>query len=101
MSGKYRSKDDLKKSPRGQGVEKYLTPRGLRILDALAEVAADKKAEPAQVAIAWLMARPSVTAPIASATSEAQLKSLVTAAELQLDQASIARLDAASAPDPT
>ena len=88
------------KSPRGQGVEKYLTPRGLRILDALAEVAADKKAEPAQVAIAWLMARPSVTAPIASATSEAQLKSLVTAAELQLDQASIARLDAASAPDP-
>ncbi len=100
LSGKYRSKDDLKKSPRGQGVEKYLTPRGLRILDALAEVAADKKAEPAQVALAWLMARPSVTAPIASATSEAQLKSLVAAAELQLDAASIARLDAASAPDP-
>ncbi len=100
LTGKYRSKADLTKSPRGQGVEKYLTPRGLRILAALDEVAADKKAEPAQVALAWLMARPGLTAPIASATSEAQLKTLVGAAALKLDAASIARLDTASAPDP-
>jgi aryl-alcohol dehydrogenase-like predicted oxidoreductase len=101
LSGKYRSKADLKKSPRGQGVEKYLTPRGLRILGALDEVAADKKAEPAQVALAWLMARPGLTAPISSATTRAQLDTLIGAARLKLDAAAIARLDTASTPDPT
>ena len=98
LSGKYRSADDLTKSPRGGGVKDYLNPRGFRILDALDAVAARHKAKPAEVALAWVMARPGVTAPIASATSVAQVDSLVRATELSLSEADMAALDQASAP---
>ena len=96
LTGKYRSEADLGKSPRGGGVKKYLDARGLGVLDALDEVAARHKATPAQVALAWLIARPSVTAPIASATSLDQLQDLVKATELKLDRQDIDALNAAS-----
>ncbi len=98
LTGKYRSQVDLSKSARGSDVEKYLDARGQRILAALDEVAAQYQATPARVAIAWLIAQPVVTAPIASATSLAQLAELVAAAALRLDAAAVARLNAASAP---
>ncbi|HEX9509800.1 MAG TPA: aldo/keto reductase [Puia sp.] len=97
LSGKYRSEADLSKSVRGGGVKKYLDERGLRILSALDEVAAQYKTTPASVAIAWLIARPSITAPIASATKAQQLTDLVKAAELTLDAQAIEWLDKASA----
>jgi aryl-alcohol dehydrogenase-like predicted oxidoreductase len=97
LSGKYRSRDDLGKSPRGSRVERMLDARGLRILAALDEVAAQHRSTPAAVALAWLIARPSVTAPIASATSLEQLKSLVEAVRLTLSSADIAALNDASA----
>lgn len=97
LSGKYRTEDDLGKSARGGGVKKYLDERGLRILGALDEVAARLSSTPARVALAWLMARPSVTAPIASATSLEQLRDLTRAAALELDDASLRLLDEASA----
>jgi aryl-alcohol dehydrogenase-like predicted oxidoreductase len=77
-------------------VEKYLTPRGTALLDALDKVAAAHASTPASVALAWLMGRPGVTAPIASATSSAQLKELIAAASLKLDAGSIKLLDQAS-----
>jgi aryl-alcohol dehydrogenase-like predicted oxidoreductase len=98
LTGKYRSDADLGKSPRGAGVKKYLDERGFRILAALDMVAARYESTPASVAIAWLIARPSVTAPIASATSLEQLESLVKATELSLDKTAISQLDEASAP---
>ena len=98
LTGKYRGADDLTKSPRGGGVKAYLNPRGFRILDALDAVAARHKAKPAEVALAWVIARPGVTAPISSATSVAQTDSLVRATELQLSAADMAELDQASAP---
>ncbi len=97
LTGKYRSEADLGKSKRGAGIKKYLNPRGFRILAALDEVAARHEAAPAQIALAWLIARPSVTAPIASATSVAQLNELTKAAQLKLDRDAIALLDKASA----
>jgi aryl-alcohol dehydrogenase-like predicted oxidoreductase len=97
LTGKYRSESDLAQGPRGQMVKKYLDERGLRILGALDEVAKKLHSKPGEVAIAWLIARPSITAPIASATSVGQLKELVDAANLQLDPASIKTLDEASA----
>jgi len=97
LSGKYRSEADLAKSARGQGVKKYLTPRGLRVLDALDAVAQRLNATPTQVALAWQIARPSVTAPIASATSLAQLADLVAAARLTLDADALRTLNEASA----
>jgi aryl-alcohol dehydrogenase-like predicted oxidoreductase len=97
LSGKYRSADDLGKSPRGTGVKGYLNPRGFRILDTLEAVAAGHKAKPAEVALAWVMARPAVTAPIASATSVDQVASLVRATELALSDADMKALDEASA----
>jgi aryl-alcohol dehydrogenase-like predicted oxidoreductase len=97
LSGKYRSEDDLKKSARGQGVKKYLDARGFRILDALDAVAAENASTPARVAIAWMIARPSITAPIASATSIEQLDDLIEATRLNLDADAIQRLDEASA----
>ncbi|MBM3393122.1 MAG: aldo/keto reductase [Betaproteobacteria bacterium] len=98
LTGKYRSEADLSKSPRGGGLKKYLNPRGFRILGALDEVAAQTGTSPAAVALAWLLARPSVTAPIASATSLAQLDTLVAGARLKLDAAAVALLNDASAP---
>jgi aryl-alcohol dehydrogenase-like predicted oxidoreductase len=97
LTGKYRSQNDLSKSPRGQGVKKFLNDRGFRILQALDQVAERRQSKPAQVALAWLMARKSITAPIASATSVAQLNELVAATELELSAADIKLLDAASA----
>jgi len=97
LTGKYRSEKDLAKSVRGAGVKKYLNERGLRILAALDAVAKQHLSTPARVALAWLIARPSITAPIASATSAAQLTELIEATRLKLDQASIERLNVASA----
>jgi aryl-alcohol dehydrogenase-like predicted oxidoreductase len=97
LTGKYRSEADLGKSPRGGGVKKYLNERGFGVLKALDEIAASHKATPAQVALAWLIARPSVTAPIASATSVEQLQDIIAAARLKLSAAEIGTLDAASA----
>ena len=98
LSGKYRSEADLGKSPRGASVQKnYFNDRGWRILKALDEVAAETGANPTQVSIAWLIAQPLVTAPIASATSLAQLEDLMKAAQLNLDDKSLAKLNAASA----
>lgn len=98
LSGKYRSDADLAKSARGGGMKKYMNPRGFRILDALDEVSARYGATPATVALAWLMHRPAVVAPIASATSRAQLADLVKAANLKLDAAAMDALNRASAP---
>lgn len=97
LAGKYRSKEDAACRARGKFVEKYMDERGFRILGALEEVARELRAKPAQVAIAWLLARPSVTAPIASATTPEQLQELLAATELRLDAAAIERLNAASA----
>jgi aryl-alcohol dehydrogenase-like predicted oxidoreductase len=97
LTGKYRSEEDLSKSPRGAGVKQYLDDRGMRILAALDEVSEKLGSTPGKVSLAWLMTRPAITAPIASATSVAQLQDLVDAANLELDQASIDQLDRASA----
>ncbi|HSU67616.1 MAG TPA: aldo/keto reductase [Tepidisphaeraceae bacterium] len=97
LTGKYRSEQDLSKSPRGGGIAKFLDPRGKRILAALDDVAKEHRATPAQVSLAWLIARPSVTAPIASATSLEQLHDLMKGATLQLSPAAIEKLDQASA----
>ena len=96
LTGKYRSEADLGKSIRGGGVKKYLEPHPMRVLAALDGVAAELKASPAQVALAWQMARPGITAPIASATGVSQLQELMGAARLVLSPAQIATLDAAS-----
>lgn len=96
LTGKYRSQDDFGKSPRGGRMDRFLDARGKRILAALDQVAGDYKSTPAGVAIAWLMARPSVTAPIASATSIEQLDALIAATRLTLDSSAIAVLDDAS-----
>lgn len=96
LSGKYRSDADLGKSARGGAIERYLTPRGMQILDALDEVAETHNATPAEVALAWLMARPGVTAPIASATRIQQLDSLIRSSQLALTDRDLSRLDQAS-----
>jgi aryl-alcohol dehydrogenase-like predicted oxidoreductase len=96
LTGKYRSEADLTRSARGQSVKKYLNDQGFRILKALDEVAARYQASPTRIAIAWLAARPAVTAPIASATSVEQLHDLIEGARLELDAAAIRLLDEAS-----
>jgi aryl-alcohol dehydrogenase-like predicted oxidoreductase len=96
LSGKYRSEADLGKSPRGGSIGKYLDARGKRILAALDAVSSRQGAKPAEVALAWIMAQPGVTAPIASATNEAQLDSLIRAVSLKLSAADIAELNKAS-----
>lgn len=96
LTGKYRSEADLDKSPRGQGVKKYLDTRGKAVLAALDEVAARHNAKPVQVTLAWLMARPGISAPIASATNLDQLEELVGAAKLELADEDVELLDCAS-----
>ena len=97
LTGKYRSEADAAKSVRGGNlVKKYLNDRGRKVLDALDSAAAQHKATPAQVALAWQMARPGLTAPIASATSVPQFEELAGAARLSLDAATLAAIDAAS-----
>ena len=98
LTGKYRSRDDMAGRARGSRVEKYLNDYGFGVLKALDEVAARYEAKPGQIALAWLIARPSVTAPIASATTLEQLGELVEAAEIELDAESIQTIDAASKP---
>ena len=98
LSGKYRSAADLGKSPRGErSVAPYLSPRGFAVLDALGRVAARHGAAMASVAIAWQIAKPGITAPIASATSLPQLAELVAGATLALSPEDIAEIDAAGA----
>ena len=97
LSGKYRSKADTEGKARGGGVARYLDDKGLRILAALDSVSAETGAAPAEIALAWLMAKPAVTAPIASATSLAQLASLTKAASLTLSADQMAALDRAGA----
>lgn len=97
LSGKYRSTADLAKSPARSGsVNKYLNPHGLQVLAALDAVAAAHGATPAQVALAWLIARPGITAPIVSATSVEQLRELLGATSLTLSDNEIAQLALAS-----
>jgi aryl-alcohol dehydrogenase-like predicted oxidoreductase len=100
LTGKYRSEADFAQSARGGGMQKFMNPRGFAILAALEAAANSLGATMAQVALAWLMHRPSVTAPIASATSLEQLAELLASTRLRLDAAAMAALDSASAPDP-
>lgn len=97
LTGKYRSSADFSKSPRGARMSAYLNPKGHQILAALDEVAAAHGVNPAAVALAWLIARPSITAPIASATNVAQIADFIAAEALRLSPAEIAKLDAAGA----
>ncbi|CAN7567155.1 aldo/keto reductase [Acidovorax sp. LjRoot66] len=98
LTGKYRTEADAAKSARGKNTTaKYLNERGLRILGALDTVAARIGATPGQVAVAWQIMQPGITAPIASATSLAQLQDLVKASQLTLDAEALATLGAASA----
>jgi len=97
LTGKYRSADDLGKSARGGGVKDFMNDRGFRILKALDNVSELYNSTPASVALAWLIARPSVTAPIASVTSLNQLQDLTRAAALKLDNEALSILDEASA----
>lgn len=97
LTGKYRTKDDLNKSSRGGNMDKYFDERGLKILDALDEISKQYDADPAAVSLAWLIQRPSVTAPIVSATSVKQLASIIKAPQLELDANALRYLTAASA----
>jgi aryl-alcohol dehydrogenase-like predicted oxidoreductase len=97
LTGKYRSEADLGKSARGKDIKKYLNDRGFRILKALDQVAKQYNSNPTRVSLAWLIERPSITAPIASATSLEQLHDLIEATRLQLDQSAIELLNQASA----
>ncbi len=98
LTGKYRKPEDAANAARGGMVKKYLNERGFAVVDALAGVADKHKATPGQVALAWLLAQPGITAPIASATSDKHLDDLIAAANLTLDEASIRELDEVSAP---
>ena len=98
LTGKYRSEADLSKSPRGAGVKPYLNDRGFRILAALDEVAAKLGSTPARVAIAWLLAQPSVTSVLASATNVEQLTHLIEGTKITLDAPMLEKLNSASAP---
>ncbi|WP_110515268.1 aldo/keto reductase [Herpetosiphon llansteffanensis] len=95
LTGKYRSEADLGQSARGSGVRKYLNERGWALLKALDEVAAEVQATPGQVALAWQIARPSITAPIASATNLDQVNDLIKAAKLELTPAAVEYLNQA------
>ena len=95
LTGKYRSKADLGKSQRGGGIEKYLDKKGEAILGALDKVAKANDATPAEVSLAWLVAQPGVSAPIASATSVEQVKSLAKGVRLKLSESDLTALTAA------
>lgn len=96
LTGKYRNEDDLKKSARGEGVRKYLDEKGLNVLKALDQISAKHETTQASVALAWLLANPLVTAPIVSATSESQLKTLFAAPELKLSSEDVELLNKVS-----
>ncbi len=97
LTGKYRSEADLTKSPRGGGVKQYLNERGFRILATLDAMAKERNSTPGRIALAWLIARPSITAPIASATNLDQLHDLIEATKLELPASAIEQLNQASA----
>ena len=96
LSGKYRSENDLTKSKRGGGIKKYLNERGFKILRALDEVAKTFSTTPSAIAIAWILSRPGITAPISSATSVEQLHELIKATEINLNDAAVELLNKAS-----
>lgn len=96
LTGKYRSEKDFGESRRGSLAKKYFNDRGRRILSALDEVSQEKRSAPGEVALAWLIARPSITAPIASATSAEQVDGLIRATQIVLDPSSIEKLNQAS-----
>jgi aryl-alcohol dehydrogenase-like predicted oxidoreductase len=96
LTGKYRSRGDLSKSVRGLRVAEYLEGRGLRVLAALDQIAAETGAALATVALAWTMAQPGITAPIASATGVDQLRELLESLTLELTAGQLECLDAAS-----
>jgi aryl-alcohol dehydrogenase-like predicted oxidoreductase len=98
LSGKYRSEADAQGKARGGMVGKYLNARGFAVIAELEEVAREYNATPASVALAWLIAQPGITAPIASATNGQQLAELVKATELELDRTAIGKLSVVSAP---
>jgi aryl-alcohol dehydrogenase-like predicted oxidoreductase len=98
LTGKYRTPADLEGRPRGQAVAKYLNEDGLRVIGALEEIAAERETAIATVALAWLLAKPTVTAPLASATSVEQLAELMAAPRLELTADEVARLDDVSTP---
>ncbi|MCX7863621.1 MAG: aldo/keto reductase [Novosphingobium sp.] len=95
LTGKYRSQADLAGSARAHVVKHFLNSAGFALLDAVDEVAARHAATPAQIALAWLMARPSVTAPIASVTRMSQLDEILASARITLSADDMATLDAA------
>ncbi|MEB3359861.1 MAG: aldo/keto reductase [Synechococcales bacterium] len=97
LTGKYRSKEDLSNSSRADFVKEYLNERGFSLLEAIDKVARIHNATPAQVSLAWILARPSITAPIASATKVEHLDEMLKALEIQLDPDSFLILEAASA----
>ena len=98
LTGKYRSESDVGTAQRGAGVKKYINPKGLAVLKALDDTAKKHNSNPTQVALAWLMQRKSITAPIVSATSLQQLKDLIASPNVKLDAADVAVIDKASAP---
>lgn len=99
LTGKYRSAADVERSSRKWAIDNYMNDRGMRILAALDALAAELGATQGQVALAWLMRKPAVTAPIASATNLQQLEELIAATRLELSDEAMRRLDTASAPD--
>lgn len=96
LSGKYTSIDQIRNTPRERMLGKYFNPRGMRILDALQTVAKDTGASPAQISLAWLLQKPTVTAPIVSATSTAQLDELIGSFDVKLTESSMTLLEQAS-----
>jgi aryl-alcohol dehydrogenase-like predicted oxidoreductase len=98
LTGKYHTAADAEGRARGSRVQKYLNDYGFGVIAALDDVAKRYNAKPVQIAMAWLIARPSVTAPIASATNLDQLAELLKSAEIKLDAAAIEQIDAASLP---
>jgi aryl-alcohol dehydrogenase-like predicted oxidoreductase len=97
LSGKYRKAADIEGRPRAAGLKKYFEgDRGMKILAALDAVSKRVGATPAQVSLAWIMAQPSIAAPIVSTTSVGQLDEIARAAALKLDREALSRLDAAS-----
>jgi len=96
LTGKYRNEEDLSKSQRGEGVRKYLNPKGLEVLKALDDISVKHNTTQGAVALAWLLANPLITAPIASATSESQLETLFAAPKLNLSKEDVELLNKAS-----
>ncbi len=96
LTGKYKSTDDLSQSPRGKDVQKFMDERGRKILETLDEISTEFKTTSAVVALAWLLQRPSITAPIVSATSLSQLEAIIQAPSLNLNSSAVMRLNNAS-----